>query len=75
MAAVSLGLGNMFPLAHSASILSAQITAQSVSHWPVLAPRSTPFQCYTRRGSQSLPDPEALRAQCCQSSIEDLAPV
>lgn len=57
MGAVSLWLGNRFSLAHSTSILSAQITAQPVSQWPVSAPRIPPLQCYTFRVSQRLPDP------------------
>lgn len=52
---VSVGLGNRCPLIHSTSVLSAQITSQSLSPWPVSARRSLSPQRHTFRGSCSPP--------------------
>lgn len=53
--AMLVGSGNLFPLTHSTSIMSAQVISQPGSHRPVLAQRSLSPKRYLLRGPDQSP--------------------
>lgn len=69
-----VGIGNRFP--HNTSILSVQITCQSINHWLVSAQRSLSSQVqhyiFRRHYNSARSSLKVFRVHCCNFFVDDL---